>query len=390
MKLPCIYAPFNRYLIDIYQTLISLFAMLKPFQPVYRITPTITKSLMAIEADRQAITDLPMTSQILQSLRESARVLSTHYSTQIEGNRLTEAQVKEVIEGGGRFPGRERDESEVRNYFRALEFIEGQAREQVQISETFIQRIHGLTYHGRPTPTDYRDGQNVIRNSMSGGIVYMPPEAKDVGRLMEQLVYWINASVMQDELPVPIVAALAHYQFATVHPYYDGNGRTARLLTTFILHRYGYGLKGIYALEAYYARKLEDYYNALDVGEGHNYYVGNRAQADVTGFIEYFVNGMADSFASVRQQASKQQSLGQRDQSSVLRKLSPTQRQALELFRDQMEINAKDVATLFKVSQRQASRYCQQWVEQGFLVVADAAKRSRRYRLSTEYESLFS
>ncbi|MGB1127049.1 MAG: hypothetical protein ACPG3X_01615 [Opitutales bacterium] len=104
---------------------------------------------MAIEADRQAITDLPMTSQMLQSLRESARLLSTHYSTQIEGNRLTEAQVKEVIEGGGRFPGRERDEREVRNYFRALEFIEGQAREQVQVSETFIQRVHGFTYHGK-------------------------------------------------------------------------------------------------------------------------------------------------------------------------------------------------------------------------------------------------
>lgn len=115
-------------------------------------------------------------------------------------------------------------------------------------------------------------------------------------------VFWINASVVQDELPIPMIAALAHYQFATIHPYYHGNGRTARLLTTFILHRYGYGLKGIYALEAYYARKLEDYYNALDVGEGHNYYVGNRAEADVTGFIEYFVRGMANSFAKVREQ----------------------------------------------------------------------------------------
>jgi Fic family protein len=364
--------------------------MFHSFRPVFRITPTITKALMAIEADRQAIIDLPMTSQVLQSLRESARLLSTHYSTQIEGNRLTEAQVKEVIEGGGRFPGRERDEAEVRNYFRALEFIEVQARKGVTVSEMIIQRIHGLTYQGRPTPTAYRDGQNVIRNPMSGGIVYMPPEAKDVGRLMEQLVYWINASVMQDELPIPIIAALGHYQFATIHPYYDGNGRTARLLTTFILHRYGYGLKGIYALEAYYARKLEDYYNALDVGEGHNYYVGNRAEADVTGFIEYFVRGMADSFAKVREQASKQKSLGQRDQSSVLRNLSPAQRQALELFRERVEINAKDVAKLFNISQRQASRYCQQWVEQGFLIVSDSAKKSRRYRLISEYESLFS
>ncbi len=179
---------------------------------------------MSIESDRQALTDLPMTQEMLQSLRESARLLSTHYSTQIEGNRLTEAQVKDVIEGGGRFPGRERDEAEVRNYFRALEFIEG----------------------------------------------------------------------------------------------------------------------------------------------------------------------MAESFTNVRHQASRQDSIGQRDQSAVLRKLSPPQRQALELFRARMEITAKDVATLFKVSPRQASRYCQQWVEQGFLAVADPAKRTRSYRLSTDYENLFS
>ncbi len=345
---------------------------------------------MSIEADRQAITDLPMTTELLQSLRESAHLLSTHYSTQIEGNRLTEAQVKEVIEGGGRFPGRERDEAEVRNYFRALEFVEAQAREQSIVTERLIQRIHGLTCSGGLTPTAYRDGQNVIRNSQSGGIVYMPPEARDVPSLMEQLVYWINGEAIKDELPIPIIAALAHYQFATIHPYYDGNGRTARLLTTFILHRYGYGLKGIYTLEAYYAQQLEDYYNALTVGEGHNYYVGNRAEADVSGFIEYFAKGMAESFANVRRQAGKQKSLGQNDQSAILRKLSPPQRQALELFRDQMEISAKDIATLFKVSPRQSSRYCQQWVEQGFLMIADSAKRTRSYRLSPDYENLFS
>ena len=363
--------------------------MQKYFQPVFKITTAITKALMSIEVDRQAITDLPITPGLLQSLRESAHLLSTHYSTQIEGNRLTESQVKEVIEGGGRFPGRERDEAEVRNYFQALEFVESQAREQSIITEKLIQIIHGLTYNGRSVPTAYRDGQNVIRNSQSGGIVYMPPEARDVPSLMEQLVDWINDMAVQDELPVPIIAALAHYQFATIHPYYDGNGRTARLLTTFILHRYGYGLKGIYALEAYYAHQLENYYDALTVGDGHNYYVGNRAEADVTGFIEYFIKGMAESFANVRQQADKQKSLGQTDQSVILRKLSPPQRQALELFRDQVEISTKDTAILFKISSRQALRYCQKWVEQGFLTLASPSKRTRSYRLSSDYESLF-
>lgn len=146
---------------------------------------------------------------------------------------------------------------------------------------------------GEKRSSPYRDGQNVIKDSGSGSIVYMPPEAKDVSALMLNLIDWINDEVSKAELPVPITAAIAHYQFATIHPYYDGNGRTARLLTNLVLHKSGYGLKGIYSLEEYYATNLQAYYNALTVGEPHNYYIG-REQADITGWIAYFCGGMAD------------------------------------------------------------------------------------------------
>ena len=70
---------------------------------------------------------------------------------------------------------------------------------------------------------------------------------------MQSMVEWINE---YSTLPCPLIAGIAHYQFATIHPYYDGNGRTARLLTTLILHLGGYDLKGLYSLEEYYAQKL--------------------------------------------------------------------------------------------------------------------------------------
>ena len=124
----------------------------------------------------------------------------------------------------------------------------------------------------------------------------MPPKAKDIPPLTKQLVAWLNR---QDELPEPIWAGIAHYQFATIHPYYDGNGRTACLLTTLILHLGRYDLKELYALEEYYARGLKDYYEALTVGLSHNYYMG-RAEADVTGWVSYFIEGMAVSFEKVR------------------------------------------------------------------------------------------
>jgi Fic family protein len=218
------------------------------FEPQYRITPEITKALMAIEADRQAVAALPIDVELLASLHESARLLSTHYSTQIEGNRLTQAQVKDAL-AGATFPGRKRDEAEVRNYYRALEEVERMAGKAGSLTVPMVQRIHGLVMTGRNKASSLRDGQNVIRDSRSGAIVYMPPEAGDVAALMRDLVQWFNGQTKSRELPVPLVAGLAHYQFATIHPYYDGNGRTARLLTNLILHRSGYGLKGIYSLE---------------------------------------------------------------------------------------------------------------------------------------------
>jgi Fic family protein len=98
------------------------------FDPQFRITGAAAKALMSIEADRQVVAGLPLTAPMLDSLRRTARLLSTHFSTQIEGNRLSPSLVAAVVEGEGNFPGRERDEAEVRNYFAYLQYIERSGR----------------------------------------------------------------------------------------------------------------------------------------------------------------------------------------------------------------------------------------------------------------------
>lgn len=362
------------------------------FKPNYRITGQVAKALMSIEADRQVVAALPLTAPMLDSLRRTARLLSTHLSTQIEGNRLSPAQVQAVVEGEGNFPGRERDEAEVRHYFAALQYVESQADKSragkpTPLAEKEIQAIHGLVMTGKAKPTPYRAGQNVIRDSRTGRIVYMPPEAKDVPELMKDLVRWVNATVARADLPAPVATALAHYQFATIHPYFDGNGRTARLLTNLLLHRGGYGLNGIYSLEEYYAANLTEYYEGLAVGASHNYYFG-RAEADVTPFVTYFCLGMADAFAKVRSRAEEASRRGAADQASILRRLAPQQRQALGLFLRMQEVTRNDVAAFFKLPPRQAYLLCARWRRAGFLVVGDASTKSRSYRLADEYEAL--
>ncbi len=357
------------------------------FAPNFKLTPQIVKALMEIEACRQAIVRLPLSVPMLDSLRKTARLLSTHFSTQIEGNRLSPSQVEEVLKGGGGFPGRERDEAEVRNYYLALEYVTAQGKTKERPTERVVRIIHGLVLDGRKKATKYRDGQNVIRDGRSGAIVYLPPEAQDVPRMMRELVTWIGNQMREDELPVPVIAAVAHCQFATTHPYYDGNGRTARLLATLILHRGGYGLHGIYSLEEYYAKNLSGYYNALSVGTSHNYYLG-RAEADITKFLDYFCRGMADSFARIRAQAEAAERRGEPNKAADLRELTPQQRKALSLFTKTRTVTSAEIADFFGISQRAASALCGRWLEKGFVLVADPSKKARRYQLAERYETI--
>lgn len=359
------------------------------FRPKYQITDRLASALLKLEGMKERINNLPITPSVLASLRETARLFSTHYSTRIEGNRLSEKDVRMVIGKNQHFPGRARDEIEVKGYYRALAVVEELAGQKKPLTERLIRMIHGhVMGSGKKSasPTPYRDGQNVIKDSLTGGVVYMPPEAKDVSSLMADLMGWLKRTA--DETPCPIRAAIAHYQFATIHPYYDGNGRTARLLTSLILHLGGYGLKGIYSLEEYYARDLQAYYSALAVDPSHNYYMG-RKEADITGWLEYFINGMADAFAKVEEQAKGAESRREKDASPALRKLEPRQRKALTLFVRQQFITSGDVAGLFSFAPRTARQLLQKWTRQGFLSIADPSKKARKYKLAPEFEEMF-
>jgi len=360
------------------------------WQPRFLITSEVAQCLIRIEAARQAVAYLPITPSVLASLRESARLFSTHYSTMIEGNLLTQEQVGKVLEQAEHFPGRERDEHEVLGYYTALEAVERMALEPKPLAQNQIRTIHALVMGGgakKMKPSPYRDGQNVIRDSRSRGIVYMPPEAGDVPQLMGEMVEWLNRSE-KEGLPCPLRAALAHYQFATIHPYYDGNGRTARLLTTLVLHRGGYDLKGLYSLEEYYARNLGEYYRALSVGPSHNYYFG-RSEADLTGWLEYFCAGMAHSFEAVKRTAQEAAAGGLADQSQAIRRLDPRQRRVLELFRERETITSREIEELFNISPRTARGLLKAWAESGFLVVVNPSKKSRTYGLSAGFKGLF-
>jgi Fic family protein len=351
----------------------------------YTLSPAVVRALLEVEAARAVVDHTPVPPGAAEELRRRARLRSTHYSTRIEGNRLTLAEAEAVIQGGRvRFHGRERDVHEVQSYWQALLRVEEWAAKGASLTEDLVRRLHGLVERGqRARPTPYRDGQNVIRDSESGALVYLPPEAQDVPGLMAALVDWVKEAEAEG-LPVPVIAGLAHYQLVTIHPYYDGNGRTGRLLATFLLHRGGYGLHGFFSLEEHHARDLAAYYNSLATHPHHNYYEG-RETADLTPWLEYFLQTLAAVFTAAKEEALVAANRGMVMEPDAIRRLDPRARMVLGLFARQERITAHEVASALGLSDRMARVLLQEWVDDGWLIIAEASRRARAYALSAKY-----
>lgn len=137
----------------------------------------------------------------------------------------------------------------------------------------------------------------------------------------------------------------------------------------------------------YYAKNLPAYYDAISIGPSHNYYMG-RADADITKWVEYFCLGMAESFEAIARRAEIGAKQGVSDQYMDLRTLDAMQRKCLELLQKSNEIASSDIQALFNYKPRSATALLSGWVSEGFLVITDPSRRTRKYGLSESYKHL--
>ncbi len=124
-----------------------------------------------------------------------------------------------------------------------------------------------------------------VYDSETGIPEYIPPEYTDIPGLLDELVEYVNTT---DDHPL-IIAAIVHYQLVTIHPFEDGNGRTARLMSGYILDYHGYGFHGIGSLEEYFAYEPDEYYQSLQMGLPALYYSGRENPPHPEIWILYFL-----------------------------------------------------------------------------------------------------
>lgn len=349
--------------------------------------------LISIERARVIVEMSPLSLEVEKELRHASKIKIAHYSTRIEGNPLNLSEVSQAIMQRKDREG-SRAEQEVRNYWDALSFLSTSKRMKIQISEKFIKRLHSII-EVRNSGRRHKESQ--YRGPMPPGVLfavydnetrqpeYIPPEATDVPLLMKEFIEWINSETA-NKLPVPIKAAIAAYQLLTIHPFEDGNGRTARALATYILSTNGYDLKGFNSMEEYYFADLKGYYQNIQMGLPPLYYEGRNDPNDLEPWIKYFLNIMEKAFNKVLNQIKK---YSEREINPRVKFLEPRERKLIQLLLMKSgKITPMEIAKEFNVQSRTITKWAVQWLEKGIIAPSSGEKRIRSYKIGAEYENI--
>lgn len=254
------------------------------------LTNEILKYITEIDKNRYKVSSVKLPKTVANKLRKNSKKKSSYASNKIEGNPLSESQVDEVIEMDERKHFL-KPEQEVRNYFLALNFLEEKLHSREKFSKKLILDVQKLVEKGASEEKIGLRGPMppgmlfAVYDTKTGNPDYIPPEYCDIPGLLDELVEYVNTT---DDHPL-IVAAVVHYQLVTIHPFEDGNGRTARLLSGYILDKNGYGFNGIGSLEEYFAYDIDEYYEAIQMGLPALYYSGRENPTKPEIWVNYFL-----------------------------------------------------------------------------------------------------
>ena len=247
--------------------------------------------IIRIDRNRVEVSSIRLPVSLSDRLRKNSKKRSAYSSNKIEGNPLSQAQADEVIDHDER-KHLMKPEQEIRNYYLALNYLEKKSLEKEKFSKKLILDVQRFVEKGASKEKIGLRGPMppgvlfAVYDSQTGTPEYIPPEYSDIPGLLDELVEYVNTT---DDHPL-IVAAVVHYQIVTIHPFEDGNGRTARLLSSYIMDINGYGFNGIGSLEEYFAYDVNEYYVSIQMGLPALYYSGRNDPPHPEIWAEYFLH----------------------------------------------------------------------------------------------------
>lgn len=224
--------------------------------------------------------------QSLKQLKSIATVRSVGASTRIEGSKMSDQEVEVLLKEIDITKIVDRDSQEVVGYFETLDLI-SESHEDIPISESSLKNLHNilLKYSSKDDwhKGDYKQHSNAVEAKLADGTKQVIFQTTEPGfptqDAMRMLIEWY----LKDNLTHPLVkSALFTYEFVSIHPFQDGNGRLSRLLSTLLLLKHGYQWIQYVSFEHEVEIRKAQYYNVLRSCQA------KRPNEDVTGWIRFF------------------------------------------------------------------------------------------------------
>jgi Fic family protein len=231
----------------------------------------------------------------LKELRKIATIESIGSSTRIEGATLTDEEVEKLLKSVKITKLQSRDEQEVFGYYEALEIILENFTD-IEISERYIHQMHGIllkyshkdeTHKGR-----YKNLSNQVVAIYPDGsqrIIFKTTEPHLTSNEMQYLIEWVNQRMEKKDMHPLMLTAIFVYEFLSIHPYQDGNGRLSRLLTSMLLMKVGYNFVQYVSFENIIETRKEEYYRALMEGQKNRYKESERIDSWILFFLDCLV-----------------------------------------------------------------------------------------------------
>jgi Fic family protein len=335
------------------------------YKPNYSISPEVLSAIAEIAEIKVIVERSPVLPMNELELKRQALIRMVHTSTSIEGNKLAEHQVDRVLSGMS-INADDKSILEVRNYQQAVKEVEKLTEEKHKLTHQTILKLHEITMKDLLQKEklgklrtgdiyvvdDYGDGREHLR--------YQGPKAEKVSKLIDQMIEWWDYTT-KDQLHPVLKAGILHLQFVSIHPFPDGNGRLARLLTQYSLYYDGWDFRKIIVLEEFYNKNRQDYYNAENIVQGSSYKEGQ----DLTPWLEYFVAGFLVESRKVKKVIT---SLGF-DKANIKEQtmLDPDEVKIMDLLVTKMQIKSDDVVKLLDIAKRTAQLKLKNLTDKGLI-----------------------
>jgi Fic family protein len=376
---PIIFAEFNNFFID----LLGIYGIMRVFTVhllgIFMvnfnkivITPTLLSLIAEIDEFKggwKALSNLA--PEKLNLLKKVATIESIGSSTRIEGAKLSDKQVEELLTNLNSYSFRSRDEEEVAGYAEAMnQIFDNYAH--ISFTENYIKQIHQvlLKYSSKDVRHrgEYKKFSNQVEafdeTGKSLGIIFETVSPFETPMQMHDLVSWTQNALVGKTLHPLLIIGIFVVCFLAIHPFQDGNGRLSRILTTLLLIKYGYNYVPYSSIESIIETNKEEYYLAL-----------RRTQITLKSENPEWAAWLIYFLQVLKKQKDRLINKLQRE-NLLLESLSPLGLQIVQLIRDRGQMNISQIAQLTKVNRNSLKVQLRYLVKQKYLMLCGRGRAS--------------